>query len=121
MSTERKAIAIIAVCLIVMGIGLYFLRDREAPAKVNRERLSGLRLAIEEWTETHGSPPKSLEELGLSDEAISDRAGTVFNYVVSDDGAVTLISYGADGKPGGLVFHSDTKITFQAKPSGVTE
>jgi len=113
MSTEKKALVMVAVCLFVMGVGLYLMRGREAPAVVTRERLAGLQTAIEEWHRNKGSLPESLEELGLDDESIRDHSGTVFEYTPEDDGTVTLISYGVDGKPGGYMFRSDSKVTFK--------
>ncbi|NNE90900.1 MAG: hypothetical protein HKN23_04575, partial [Verrucomicrobiales bacterium] len=43
-------------------------------------------------------------------------SGTVFLYDVADDGTVTLISYGVDGKPGGYMFRADTEFSFQIVP-----
>jgi hypothetical protein len=116
MSTEKKAIVVVVVCLVVMGAGLLFLRGREAPAVVTRERLAGVQAALEDWNRTHGELPGSLEELGLGDEAIRDHMGTVFEYTVAKDHTVTLTSYGTDGKPGGYMFRADSAVTFQVSP-----
>lgn len=113
MSTEKKAVVMVVVCVVVMGAGLYLLRDREAPAVVTRERLAELQTAIEAWHSDKGSLPASLEELGLDDDSIRDHSGTVFEYTTAEDGTVTLTSYGVDGKPGGYMFRSDSKVSFQ--------
>ena len=114
MSQEKKAIIVIAVCLAVIGVGAWWLRDKEAPAVVTQQRLNALQVSIEAWAAAHdGKAPESLDELGLPEEAISDHKGARFDYITSDDGTVKVISYGADGKPGGHAFHADTEVSFQ--------
>lgn len=112
MSTEKKAVLILILCLLVMVVGWFLVGDKEAPAVVTRERLVELQSAIEEWSRANARLPESLEELGLADEAIRDVMGTIFEYSVAEGGTVTLTSYGADGKPGGLMFRSDHSVTF---------
>lgn len=125
MSQEKKALAIVAVCLVIIGAGIFLLRDREPPVVVTRERLAALQVSIESWSAANGGRlPESLEVLGLPGEAIRDHAGHLFDYRVADDGkTVTLVSYGADGKPGGSMFHADNEVTFtlgEATGEGVT-
>lgn len=113
MSNEKKAIAILLACLVVIGVGLFLAGDKDPPAELTRGRLSALQSSIEAWCGDHGRLPDSLEELGLASEAIRDHMGTVFDYTVTEDGRVTLTSYGADGKPGGHMFRADIKVTFE--------
>ena len=47
MSQEKKAIIVIAVCLAVIGVGAWWLRDKEAPAVVTQQRLNALQVSIE--------------------------------------------------------------------------
>ncbi len=113
MTQEKKALLVVAACLVVIAFGFYRLRDREAPAVVTRERIRALQESIENWASEHGGKaPETLEAMGLDDEAIRDHAGNVFEYTVGEDGTVTLVSYGADGKPGGHMFHADTEVSF---------
>ena len=65
MTQEKKALLVVAVCLVVIGIGFYLLRDREAPAVVTRERIRALQASIETWASEHGGKaPETLEALG---------------------------------------------------------
>ncbi len=114
MTQEKKALSIVAVCLVIIAAGIFLLRDREPPVVVTRERLAALQASIETWSAANGGRvPESLAALGLPGDATRDHAGHDFHYRVADDGkTVTLVSYGADGKPGGSMFHADNEVTF---------
>lgn len=113
MTEEKKAISFVAVCLVVIAAGLFFLRDRTPPAVEIEEKLDAIQASIETWHAEKGAPPETLEQLGLPEEAIKDIALEVFQYSVGDDGTVTLRTYGADGKPGGKMFRADVERIFK--------
>lgn len=115
MTEEKKALIAVAVCLTGIVAGWLSLRGREAPAVVTRERMANLQTAIEQWTSAHGNPPTTLQELGLGVDEICDHAGSEFRYTVDSGGRIRLISYGADGKPGGALFRADTEVNFQVE------
>ncbi|MCB1062988.1 MAG: hypothetical protein KDN20_08720 [Verrucomicrobiae bacterium] len=118
MTQEKKALAVVALCVVIIGAGMLYLRDREPPVVVTRARLSALQTSIEEWAAVQGRLPKNLEELNLPDEAIHDHADKLFDFRVSEDGkTVTLSSYGVDGKPGGSMFRADNEVTFTIEGS----
>lgn len=113
MTEEKKAISFVAVCVVVISAGLFFLRDRTPPAVEIDQRLDALQVAIQEWYAEKGSPPETLEELGLPEDEIIDIALKVFQYEVGEDGqTVTLRTYGADEKPGGKMFRADRERVF---------
>lgn len=117
MNKERRAIIFIVVCVAVLVAGLLLMGDRKAPAVLTRERLEALQASIEQWSREKGRLPETLDEMGLPDQATRDLLGTDFEYAVDGDGTVTLTSYGADGKPGGLMFRSDASISFRVDVS----
>ena len=113
MTEGHKVAAFVAVCLLAIGAGAFFLHDRKPPSVEIEDRMAALQVAIENWHAEKGRPPGSLEELGLPDEEIRDSIKNVFEYSVSEDGAtVTLRTLGSDGKPGGKMFHADKELVF---------
>ena len=113
MTEEKKVIIFISVCLLAIGGGAFFLHDKKPVSVEIDDRMAAIQVAIEEWHAEKGSPPDSLEELGLPEEEIQDIIKKVFQYSVSEDGTtVTILTLGADSKPGGKMFHADKERVF---------
>ena len=113
MTEEKKAITFVAVCVVVIVAGIFLMRDQTPPAVEIDQRMEALEVAIQEWYAEKGSPPETLQQLGLPEEEILDILKEEFQYLVSEDGTtVTLRTYGADGKPGGKMFRADRERVF---------
>lgn len=113
MTEEKKVIIFISVCLVGIGAGIFFLQDKKPVSVEIEDKMAAIQVAIEEWYEKKGSPPDTLQELGLPEEEIQDIIKNVFQYSISEDGTtVTLLTLGADAKPGGKMFRADKERTF---------
>ncbi|MDF1851447.1 MAG: hypothetical protein P1U85_11480 [Verrucomicrobiales bacterium] len=113
MSEEKKTITFVTICLVLIGAGVFFLKDRKPPSVEIEDRMAAIQVAIEEWYAEKGSLPETLEELGLPEEETQDIIKKTFIYSVSDDGTtVTIGTLGADSKPGGKMFRADKELVF---------
>ena len=113
MNQAKKTYTFIAVCVLAIGAGAFFLRNQKPPSVEINDRMVALQVAIENWNAEKGRPPETLDELGLPKEEMEDVIKEVFQYSVSEDGkTVTLATYGADRKPGGKMFHADRELVF---------
>lgn len=121
MSETRKVIIFTSVCLIGIGIGIFFLKDKKPVSVQIEDKMAALQVAIEDWYAEKGSPPDSLDQLGLPEEEIQDIIKKDFLFSVSEDGeTVTIQTLGADAKPGGKMFNEDRKRVFtMGKPNGL--
>ena len=85
----------------------------------NQHTIDSLSRALDNWRKTHGSLPQSLKPVCNSEELqedwwihfnsegeVTDRWGNLIVYKVEGND-YELISYGEDGKPGGVWFDSD--------------
>jgi len=75
---------------------------------------------IFDYIRAHGSLPRSLSELPTTDGKIDgtkDGWGRTISYSVDTNGIVTLVSLGADGKPGGRGEAADIILSFPTKDS----
>lgn len=75
-------------------------------------------LRIFEYIRGHGTFPKSLSELPVTDgkgDSTEDGWGRPIKYTVETNGLVTLLSLGSDGKPGGSGQEADIVESFQTK------
>ena len=116
MTQERRAITFILGLLAVMAaVYFLFLHDRTHPRQITDGRLQAVKQAVLEFANANRRLPESLQELEISMETIKDHAGVPFVYR-HDASTVTLISYGADGKPGGVLFNKDQVLEFTAPP-----
>lgn len=98
--------------IAVMAI-VYFLfgNSGPSPATLTKERLDTLQTAVIEYADKHQALPTTLEDLGLAKEALIDHAGVPFVYQ-AEGSKVVILSYGADGKPGGHSFRADKSVSF---------
>lgn len=113
MSKELKTLAFIGGLIALMVI-IYFAFGTQGPSPVEltKQRLRELKTAVIDYADKNKSLPKSLQELGLADEALNDHTDTPFIYKVEGD-QVTILSYGADGKEGGHAFKADKEVSFK--------
>jgi len=113
MSEAKKTYLFLAVCVAVIVGGFLIFRGKKPPSVEIEDRMTAIQAAVENWHAAKGSPPDTLEELGLPEEEIQDIVKKPFLYSVSEDGTtVTLMTLGADGKPGGKMFNADREIVF---------
>jgi|GEM_PF-3248731 len=114
MTEQKKTYIFLAVCLGVIVAGAVILHGRKPPSVEIEDRMAALQVAIEAWYAEKGSPPETLQDLGLPEEEIQDIVKKVFQYFVSEDGTtVTLLTLGSDGKPGGKMFRADRERVFR--------
>lgn len=76
-----------------------------------QNHISALEAPVLEFAERNGSPPRELQELGLTTEATSDHSGMPLIYEVNGK-TVTISTLGADGEPGGKAFNADKTHSF---------
>jgi general secretion pathway protein G len=105
-------IVIIGICLNVTwnDAGVYI----QFPQMFTRRTLKYTALAVEEYRQKKGTLPRSLSQLnGMSDAPIIQDNGVIWDswrhpliYKVHKDN-FTLMSYGRDGKPGGIGLDCD--------------
>lgn len=105
-------IAITGICLNVtwQSAGVYI----QFPQKFTRKTLKHTALAIEEYRKKKGTLPHSLRQLSsMPDAPMIQETGAVWDswrhplvYEV-DKNSFTLMSYGRDGKPGGIGLDCD--------------
>lgn len=114
-------LAIAAVCYVVewkkSGDPRNYLNGHYYYA--NQEEIDLISRAVEDWRKAHGSLPRSLRDLKDSSELqdgypvlfdgkgeVIDGFGNPIAYRIEGNG-YELVSYGDDGKPGGVWFDSD--------------
>ncbi|MEM9281297.1 MAG: hypothetical protein AAGA96_05680 [Verrucomicrobiota bacterium] len=113
MTEAKKTYIFIGVCVAFIIGGMIFLSDKKPVSVEIEDRMASLQVAIEAWHAEKGSPPATLQELGLPEEEILDIMKEPFQYKVSEDGStVTLLTFGADRKPGGKMFRADKELIF---------
>ncbi|MDF1813000.1 MAG: hypothetical protein P1V20_12320 [Verrucomicrobiales bacterium] len=112
--THEKKFNFLLGGLIIAMIVIYFAFGRKAgpnPAALTDSRLQALEEAVIDWAQKQGAPPEKLSDLGLESEALTDHIGNPFIYDVSGT-KVTITSFGADSKPGGVMFKADRAVRF---------
>ncbi len=86
-----------------------------SPEEHTNGRLHSLMLRIFDYVELDGEPPKQLEDLPPipdHDNTIKDGWGNTIAYILANNGDITIVSYGKDGKEGGDGKAADIGFTF---------
>ena len=98
------------------------LVDRISPVEATDTAISETFVRIDLYAKQHGTVPPSLNVLPEREgyaNSITDGWGKPLLYEVSDDGRLTLTSYGKDGKPGGTGEDADISRSYYSKrPDG---
>jgi hypothetical protein len=96
--------------------------DRITPVEATRTAMGETFARIALYAETNKSIPRSLEVLpqrARYANKTTDGWGRLLQYDLSEEGIITLRSYGADGKPGGLGEDADISVSYHSKrPDG---
>ena len=111
----KKALIVIGVLLLVMGVLVYKNLGNQPPYTVTNERFETLKEAMHLYIKEEGKLPESLEQLKVADETLIDQFGTPFVLQV-DGSSATIVSYGQDKKSGGHFFNRDHRVTVRLDP-----
>ena len=111
-TSPKKAIIVIGVLIISIGVGLFYLNGKNPPGAETDARLAALQTTISEYVAKHGAAPEALAELP-EDTQLVDVWNFPFSYRVLEDGQVEIGSLGGDGEPGGHMFKADKIIKFR--------
>jgi hypothetical protein len=99
----RRMLAFITSLFMVM-IGACSLVDRIPPDAMTKSAIDETEVRIQMYMKENRETPPSLTDLPIRKDyanRIKDGWGYDLQYTVDSDGAITLMSLGADGKPGG--------------------
>ena len=111
----KKTLLFLVLAVLFVAIVGLLNRDTEPPAIENRMRMEAVQAAVLAKAEETGALPADLSDLGLEESALLDKWGNPFLYEVIK-GKATLMSYGVDGKEGGVVFKQDRTLTIVWPP-----
>jgi hypothetical protein len=108
--------------LAVLALACAFGCDRMTPVEATRTSMRETFARIALYAETNRSIPQSLAVLapraGYANKT-TDGWGRPLQYDLSKEGIITLRSYGADGKPGGVGEDTDISLSYHSKsPDG---
>ena len=109
LSTNAKSGLVLGCAALAIIILLIFNGNRENPHKLTQDRLQALEEAVVTFIQKNGRAPTALSELSLPEASLMDHIGEPFIYLV-DEQSVTIITYGADKKPGGFSFKRDSTV-----------
>ena len=117
MAPAKKTGIVLFLLIGFIAVMLIFFSDSgPSPVVETQTRLRELESHVLRFAIDSNRLPRTLQELGLPEEFISDHAGTPFLYEVEGT-RVTISSLGADGKEGGAAFNSDKVVTFEWEPA----
>ena len=117
-SRFERGLTLIEIIIVVaiIGIVLSFLMKgifsgaQEAKAKLSKAMLEQLKGDLAVYQVSNNQFPQSLQEI-KGNEAVNDGFGNPVQYKVTDGGrGFELLSYGADGKPGGTGTNADISL-----------
>ncbi len=117
-SRFERGLTLIEIIIVVaiIGIVLSFLMKgifsgaQEAKAKLSKAMLEQLKGDLAVYQVSNNQFPQSLQEI-KGNEAVNDGFGNPIQYKVTDGGrGFELLSYGADGKPGGTGTSADISL-----------
>jgi len=101
--TRRKAIAAVALAASAAAVAAWLWSLSEylhrARRETTKENIRAIDQAIISFRLKNGRLPRDLQE--LCGEPPTDGWGNAFVYRLTPDGRHDLVSYGADGAPGG--------------------
>ncbi|MEM6911317.1 MAG: hypothetical protein AAF555_07000 [Verrucomicrobiota bacterium] len=114
LSQERRTLLVMGGLVGVIVILTSVMAGKEPPYKVTLDNLQQVKTAILRFHEQEGRLPEAIAELGLPEEETFDQFGEPLRYEVEGN-KVTVLSFGADKKRGGHMFHRDFETTFQVE------
>jgi hypothetical protein len=109
--------ALVVVCLVLLGREI--CREAE-PSKPDYTYavLQSIKRRVIRYGRRHGEVPTDLRQLPPVRDEVSDLEdawGFPIDYTRNKDGSITLVSHGADGRPGGEAAARDMIGTFHPK------
>ena len=112
-----KAASVVSLAVVIVAAC-----DRIAPGEATRTAMAETFARIALYAQTNQAIPQSLQALprrsGYANKT-TDGWGRPLQYDLSKEGVITLRSYGADGKPGGVGEDADISVSYHSKrPDG---
>ncbi len=111
----KVALVIVVIVAVALAVMVFACVENVPPRALTRTRMTVIEKRIRDYAVAHHRLPASLSELpkpaANRDDSIVDGWGRPIQYA-KEGQAVTLLSLGKDGRPGGSGEDADIRITF---------